>query len=426
MPILKLNRRNIAAIVPADKPTIYFDTDLKGFGLMVQPSGTRSWIVEYRVGAGGRSAAKKRMVLGKNSDLLPPETAREMAKTTLARVHVGANPAAQRSDERSSATIKTLCELFLERHVEAKRKARTAELYRQIISTHIVPRLGSVRAVSLTRADVADMHAAIAKPVDGVGGRYVANRSVAILSAIYGWADGAGLVPDDFNPTRKVEKFEERSRERYLTTSELERLGAVLRQAETTGLGWRLDDTKPTSKHTPKANRVTIVPVHVTAAIRLLMFTGCRLREILNLEWRDVDLERGLLFLPDSKTGKKTVVLASPALTILDGLPRVGRYVIAGDTAGQKDEVPRADLKRPWAAVTNAAELNGLRLHDLRHTFASIGVGGGLGLPIIGGLLGHADTKTTQKYAHLDADPARVAANVIAGKISAAMEARDE
>jgi integrase len=270
------------------------------------------------------------------------------------------------------------------------------------------------------------MHAAIAKPVNGVGGRYVANRAVAILSAIFGWADGAGLVPEDFNPTRRVERFQERSRERYLTTAELERLGAVLREAETTGLGWTVDETKPTAKHIPKASRATVLPVQVTAAIRLLIFTGCRLREVLNLEWRDVDMERGLLLLPDSKTGKKTIVLASPALVILESLPRIGRFVIAGDTAGKADEVPRADLKRPWAAVTKAAGLKGLRLHDLRHTFASIGVGGGLGLPVIGGLLGHADVKTTQRYAHLDADPARVAANVIAGKISAALGGSNE
>ena len=424
MPSLKLTRRNIAALEPVEKSTIFYDTDLKGFGLKVQPSGARSWLVEYRPGAGGRGVAKKRMVIGKSSELLSPETAREMAKTILARVHVGANPAAQRSEERSSATIKVLAEKFLELHVETKRKPRTAELYRQIIDTHIVPHLGSMRAVTVTRADVSEMHAKVSKPKDGKGGRYVANRSVAILSAIFGWADGANLVPEEFNPTRRVERFGEQSRERYLTGVELERLGDVLRRAETDGLDWDVDETKPGSKHVPK-KRLTVIPVHVTAAIRLLMFTGCRLREILNLEWRDVDLERGLLFLPDSKTGKKTVVLASPALTILDGLPRVGRYVIAGETAGQEDEAPRADLKRPWAAIKRAAELEGLRLHDLRHTFASIGVGGGLGLPIIGGLLGHADVKTTQKYAHLDADPARVAANVIAGKINSAMVARN-
>lgn len=143
----------------------------------------------------------------------------------------------------------------------------------------------------------------------------------------------------------------------------------------------------------------------------------CRLREILHLKWEHVDFERGLLFLPESKTGRKTVVLNAPALAVLKGLDRIGQYVVAGD---DPDE-PRADLKRPWAMVTREAGLDGLRIHDLRHSFASFGAGGGLGLPIVGKLLGHANAATTARYAHLDADPLRVASDRIAGTIAAAM-----
>jgi integrase len=149
----------------------------------------------------------------------------------------------------------------------------------------------------------------------------------------------------------------------------------------------------------------------------LLLFTGCRLREILHLRWEHVDVERGCLFLPDSKSGRKTVILNAPALTVLNGMERVGPYVTPGDDPEQ----PRHDLKRPWDAVAKGAGLSGVRLHDLRHTYASFGAGGGLGLPIIGRLLGHAQAATTARYAHLDNDPLRQASEMIAGRIAAAL-----
>jgi integrase len=134
-----------------------------------------------------------------------------------------------------------------------------------------------------------------------------------------------------------------------------------------------------------------------------------------------VDLERGLLFLADSKTGKKTIVLNAPALDILANLPRVGAYVIAGQAAGRDNDKPRADLNRPWRAIVKRANLNGLRIHDLRHTHASVGAGLGLGLPIIGKLLGHTQSSTTARYAHLDADPLRRASEHIGSRLAAAM-----
>jgi integrase len=153
--------------------------------------------------------------------------------------------------------------------------------------------------------------------------------------------------------------------------------------------------------------RRTVLSPHAVAAIRLLLFTGCRLREILHLRWTEVDFERGLLSLPDSKTGKKSVILNAPALAVLADLPRIGEFVIAGEAPDK----PRADLRKPWEAVSRAADLKGVRLHDLRHSFASVGAGGGLGLPIVGKLLGHKNAATTERYAHLDTDPLRRASD---------------
>ena len=125
---------------------------------------------------------------------------------------------------------------------------------------------------------------------------------------------------------------------------------------------------KAEGQHLPKPkSRFTKIGPSTAAAIRLLLFTGCRLREILHLKWDQVDLERGLLFLADSKTGRKTVILNAPALAVLTGLGQLGSYVVPGEDP----ERPRADLKRPWEAVAKRAGLEGVRLHDLRHTYAS-------------------------------------------------------
>jgi integrase len=238
---------------------------------------------------------------------------------------------------------------------------------------------------------------------------------------MYAFAGRSGVVPEGMNPARRIEQFKEYRRERFLTGGELERLGSAIREAESKGIPWDVQERKPKAKHLPKAkNRFTKIGPFAAAAIRLLLFTGCRLREILHLKWEQVDLERGLLFLADSKTGRKTVILNAPALTVLTRLDRLGSYVVPGDHPDR----PRADLKRPWEAVAKRAGLDGVRLHDLRHTYASFGAGGGLGLPIIGRLLGHTQASTTQRYAHLDADPLRRASETIGGRIAAALDGK--
>ena len=153
-----------------------------------------------------------------------------------------------------------------------------------------------------------------------------------------------------------------------------------------------------------------------------MILTGARLREILNAQWNQVDIERGIIHLSDSKTGRKPVYLSAAAQAVLASLPHIADnpHIIAGAVHGE----PRADLKKPWAAVCRAAGLDGVRLHDLRHSFASFGAGASLGLPIIGKLLGHSQPSTTHRYAHLDADPMRRAVETIGAEISAAMEGR--
>jgi integrase len=176
------------------------------------------------------------------------------------------------------------------------------------------------------------------------------------------------------------------------------------------------------SKHAPGPDARHIVSPHATGAIRLLLLSGCRLSEILNLRWTDVDIDRGLLMLPDSKTGPRPVWLNAAALAVLESLSgiRVSDYVIAGD----RPDVPRADLNRPWRQIVKHAELDGVTLHTLRHTHASIGVGAGIGLPLVGALLGHRVSSTTQRYAHIANDPARRASETIGTTMAAALERR--
>lgn len=436
MPTIKLGRKALNSLPPVERPTTYYDSDLKGFGLKVlppserNPAGTRTWIVEYRPGAGGRAVAKKRIVLG-SAETLTPEVAREAARTMLAQVRLGGDPSAERQEARAARTVAELESLY-SAESNPLRKPRTIELYRGLWANHLLPTLGSTVARSLTAGDVVRMHRVV-----GQNHRSTANRLVILLAHFYEWAQRAGHVPKGHNPARGIQKFREEGRERYLSVEELARLGAAIRKAETEGVVWLPTDfSKPKAKHAPKRAecRLTKIDRHAAAALRLLIFTGARLREILHLRWSEVDLDRGLLFLPDSKSGKKPIVLSAAAILILDGMKKAAveeaKAIQASVDAPLSPYVfpsaddlkrPKADLKRPWALVLREAGLLGLRLHDLRHTFASVGAGASMGLPIIGKLLGHADTKTTARYAHLDASPLRRASDEIGASIAVAM-----
>lgn len=410
---LKLTKRTVDAAAPRDVRYVLFDADIKGFGLRVFPSGQKSWVFEYKVDGGGRRASTKRVTIGR-ADEFTPDQARKIADKLRSQAKLGQDPQAAKIDHRQAATVAEVISDFVDKHVAAKKKASTKGLYEDILNRIVKPALGSKKAKELTRSDLAKLHLAWSHTP------FQANRMVAVVGSMYAFAGKHGLVPEGYNPAKGIEKYSEASRERLLSGDEMERLGDAIRVAETVGIPWEIDPTKK-SKHVPKKKRETIIGAHAAAAVRLLIFTGARLGEILNLEWSQVDLDRGLLLLADSKTGKKAIVLNAPAMVVLSNLMRVGRYVIAGDAAGTDDEKPRSDLKRPWAMITRRAGLTDLRIHDLRHNFASFGAGGGMGLPIIGKLLGHTQAATTQRYAHLDADPLRRASNTIGASIAAAM-----
>jgi len=226
----------------------------------------------------------------------------------------------------------------------------------------------------------------------------VAAQCVALMGTLLAFAVERGIRPD--NPARGVKKPPVRKLEQFLSEKEIARLaGALDEEAQATGNSYP------------------------AAAIKLLLLTGCRRSEILHLEWQHVDVERQCLWLPDSKTGAKVVYLNAPALMLLQELPRIkgNPHVIAGALRAES----LVGIDKVWLRVRKKAELPGVRLHDLRHSFASVGAIGGLSLPVIGALLGHKHAATTARYAHLSADPVRAANETVGARIAAAMANRE-
>ena len=384
----KITKRAVDAVKlsTGDAETVLWDTDVKGFGCRVQRGGAKSYVLHYRAGT-GRGAPLRKLTIGRHGSPWTPETARKEARTLLGMIQHGADPAADKIARRQAPTVADLAERFLAEHVEAKRKASTATEYRRLLTRIILPALGKRKVVDVTRHDVGRLHHGLRDAP------YQANRVLAVLSKMFNLAEGWGLRPDGSNPCRHVEKFGERKRERMLSADELARLGDALAHMGSP---------------------------YAVAAVKLLVFTGARLGEVLGLRWEWIDFDRGEARLPDSKTGAKTLHLPPPALTVLSELPRQdgNPHVIVGLKTG----AAMVNLEKPWRAIRAAAGLYDVRLHDLRHAFASVAASSGMGLPIIGKMLGHTQVATTHRYAHLASDPVKAAAAAVAGKIAAAMQ----
>lgn len=393
---MKISKRSVDALAPKGERYFVWDEALSGFGIRVGANGRKTYICRYRNGN-----IRRQVKLG-NAGTLTAEEARDAAKKALASVTLGEDPAAERDAKRQAVTLAELVELFVNGHGPKLKPASLAGC-RSALNKHVLPVLGKRPAEVITTKDLNKIHIGL------VEHPFHANRVMAYLGSVFSWGADNGYIPEGFNPTRAVKRFKEQGRQRYLSDEELARLGSALVTAETEGLPWTIKATGDRLKHVAKDNQTIVYPSHVTNAIRLLLMTGCRLREILRLQWKEVDLGRGLLFLPDSKTGQKTVILNRSAIAILEAMDRTDRYVIPGDIADQ----PRHDLKRPWTHIRAAAKLEDVRLHDLGHTHASIGAMAGFGLPIVGKLLGHASSMTTQRYAHIADDPARRASDAI-------------
>jgi len=434
MKVAHLTKRVADDLKPADKPYVAWCGKLPGFGLAVRPSGVMSFIAQYDFG--GRSGSTRRVTIGQYGKPWTAEQARKEAERILHDAKRGIDHAEAKAKKKAELTVGELCDEYLRDGCDHK-KASTIAMDKGRIERHIKAhsianvKIGDVRDLHIERLkkDIAAGKTKVkrenGKGFIASGGKGAATRTIRMLGGIFSYAVKCKYIAE--NPRKGVAVYADKKGERFLSPDEIQRLGDALREAEDPGLPWQQPDG-PASKHRPKmaaTAREKISP-HAIAAIRLLMLTGCRLREILDLRWSQVDLQLGLLDLSDSKTGQKKVLIGAAALKLLADLPRVegNPYVIVGET---KDK-PRSDLKRPWKRITDHAGLNvgaegnpkPLRLHDLRHSFASFGVASNLGLSIVGKLLGHASPQTTQRYAHVGESAERRALNEIENKIAAA------
>ena len=375
----KITRRTDDALVGQERERVVWDDDLKGFGVRVHPTGRKVYIVKTRY----RGRVIK-MTIGPHG-AVTPSYARVRAAEIITDARAGKNPTGRNAD---APTMTALGKRFLKEYVSTHCKPSTAEEYRRSVKLFIDPRIGRYRVPDIQRSDIAALHH------DMRDTPYQANRTLGVLSKMFNLAELWDLRPDGSNPCRHVKRFREEKRERFLSDVEYQRLGAALKEIVVDGS----------------------VTTSAIAAVRLLMLTGCRLSEIQKLRWEHVDLEAGELRLPDTKTGAKVVYLGDPAIAVLERIDRRdgNPWVIAGRKPGSH----LTDLQHPWRRIRARAELDDVRIHDLRHSFASGGLLVGEGLPMIGKLLGHTQVQTTARYAHLANDPVKSAANRIASRIA--------
>jgi integrase len=396
---IRLNKTNVANLPVPAKPAYVWDTDLQGFGCRLSPSGRRTFIVVGTTAA-GKQIKHKIGVFGR----ITPEQAREIAARKLGELAAGHDLAAERAEARAAErarlaapTLQVLADAYLERH--AKVHKRTWRGDEDMLRRLILPGLGASRRVAdIGRSHVEELHRSLRKTP------YAANRMLSLLSVLFNLGIGWGMA--SANPTKGIKRFQEHARASYLSPDELSRLSQAL----------------DAYSERPGAN-----------AIRLMVLTGCRRGEILGATWSEFDLSGGLWHRPHFRLKQRRdhhLPLSPAAVAVLREIKAAQdakraaakkRGIIIPDSpfvfpGGGTPEHIR-EIRALWARLQRAAGLEHARMHDLRHSFASVAVSSGLSLPLIGGLLGHSSPGVTARYAHLLDQPLREATTAIADRI---------
>lgn len=387
----KMTKREIDALMAVDgKPAFLWDGSLAGFGVKALPSGKKVFLVKYRTNGGGRNAPQRWLTLGTYGQLTLDE-GRRMAQRTLAAVAEGKDPQGVKFEQRAAPIFADVWNRF-DTDILPSRKPTTAKEYRSQWENLIEPKFGKQRVEAITTSEVDRFHKSLR------GSPYRANRVLALFRRLMSLAEAWGMRPPGTNPCSRVEQFKERARERYLDAAELKSIGKAIDEL------------------------VAEKAILATAgnAVELLALSGARLTEVLNAEWGWIDTERRMMLLPDSKTGAKPIYLSAEAIEVLERqkpLSNDSDYVFPSP----RGDKPYVNLRKSWVQICERAKITGVRLHDLRHTVASVAVGQGASLPLIGKLLGHTQAQTTMRYAHIDIDPALKAANQVGAAIGEAM-----
>jgi integrase len=373
---MKLTNREVAKLpIPATGNKITYDDDVKGFGIRITAGGNRSFILNYRRKDDGR---ERRATIGA-FPTWEVAAARAEAKRLRRDIDGGADPVGQLKEARSAPTVADLCNRFIAEHLPRKR-VWTRQSYTQTIMADILPMLGSMKVSAITFADVDRLHRKISEraPIK-------ANRTVAILSKMFSLAIKWEMRGD--NPAKGIERNGENKRKRYLAGDEPQRLATALDKYDNQ---------------------------EVADAIRLILLTGARKAEVLGAKWNQFNLNSGVWTKPGATTKQKTdhvVPLSAPARELLDNLRKSkhgnSEYLFPSTRA---EDGRQHDITGAWRTICKAASITGLRVHDLRHNYASVLASSGHSLPVIGALLGHTQVATTQRYAHLFDDVLKAAA----------------
>ncbi|MFZ5720173.1 MAG: tyrosine-type recombinase/integrase [Pseudomonadota bacterium] len=439
----KLTEKLVAALPPEAAEYVVWDTEVTGLGVRVRPTGSKSFILVYR--RGGR---KRKHTMGPLRADYGVKEARERAGDLLHGLRSGVDPQDAKAEERGAISVAGLADAYLEDGPALKpdKKQSSWDTDRGIFSNHVKPLIGRLLAREVTKNDVAMMQLDISKGKTArsektghrrrsnvKGGKRIASMAVVVLAACYQWGIETGRVTH--NPARGVKGFKTTRRERYLSEREVACFSEAIADIE---------------REEPQM-------AVMADAVRLLMLTGCRKSEILTLEWAWVDWTKSCLRLPDSKTGAKVVPLADAAVSILKRrwaanrpepdmrghnsgdrpaakrrspfvLPAMkgeGCYVGLGHhwemVRARADQVSRKRAQEAGDHPDDVPPLTNVRLHDLRHSFASFAIADGASLFMVGKVLGHKQSRTTEIYAHLSDDPIKQVANRTASRVAAAM-----
>ena len=386
----KLTSGFLENIAPTELDQYVFDTQVPGLFVRVTPAGLKLFSVQARF-----HGQKRRVTIGRF-----PETslsdARTEARNMIVAIKAGVDPKVEKAarkaaQEAGAVTVASFSARWLHEHVRLKLKPRTADDYVRLINGKIKPALGHLLVGKVTKEHVAAFHASMAKTPRR------ANYAAAVFRSLMTYAEDLGLRPPMSNPCRRLKLYREGKRERFLSESEIARAAEAIATAEREGK----------------------IGIYGAAGLRLALLTGARSGEICAARWEHVDWQRKLIRLPDSKTNdQRSIYLSDAALEVLRTLPRTSDYVIAGGKTGQ----PYASLSGTWILVRRYASLEDVRLHDLRHSFASLAAARGVSLPMIGKLLGHKTPLTTARYAHLARDVVAAVNDDIGAAMQAAIE----